>query len=531
MKHLIFAACAATAGLLYAANPFLPLWEFIPDGEPYVFDDPDKPGEKRVYVYGSHDNLRDKYCGRDQVVWSASVNDLNTWRCDGVIFRSIYDANGEQLNRNGIGDILYAPDVAEVVAPDGMKTYYLYPNTQADGRRGMVAKSSRPDGPFTVCNWDPADPKKTLGPLNFDPAVLVDDDGRVYAYWGFWRSCACELDPATMATVKPGTDVVNDMVSSCRAEGDFRFFEASSIRKIKDKYVFIYSRWTKDGEHGLWGTNYTLGYAYSDHPLGPWTFGGTIIDGRGRQRNADGATVVTACPGGNTHGSICEINGQWYVFYHRQSGADEFSRQAMVAPITVEVEEGPGGKVVISEGEYNSEGFELGGLDPFERHAAGIACHYTGPAPAIQTYPTVQYSGPWMKPFYADCYDESDPYAAKVNRSSVVHVTAGSVVGYKYFNFSKSRGRKNLKLVINMIPQGVDASLEVWVKSPNAAGGGLKVGETAISASLPERPCSTAIDVAPLAELDGKAALYFVFNSGLREQSICEIEEFRFTAE
>ena len=29
-------------------NPYLPLWEHIPDGEPYVFDDPDNPGKKRV---------------------------------------------------------------------------------------------------------------------------------------------------------------------------------------------------------------------------------------------------------------------------------------------------------------------------------------------------------------------------------------------------------------------------------------------------------------------------------------------------
>ena len=31
-----------------AFNPYLPSWEYIPDGEPYVFGD-------RVYVYGSHD--------------------------------------------------------------------------------------------------------------------------------------------------------------------------------------------------------------------------------------------------------------------------------------------------------------------------------------------------------------------------------------------------------------------------------------------------------------------------------------------
>ena len=83
-KRYLFAATAwvslSLAQVAFGANPYLPLWEFIPDGEPYVFDDPDKPGEQRVYIYGSHDNRRNSYCGRDQVVWSASVKDLNNAR-------------------------------------------------------------------------------------------------------------------------------------------------------------------------------------------------------------------------------------------------------------------------------------------------------------------------------------------------------------------------------------------------------------------------------------------------------------------
>ena len=54
-----------------AINPYLPLWEYIPDGEPYVWEDPDNPGKYRVYIYGSHDTEVSAYCGRNQVVWSA----------------------------------------------------------------------------------------------------------------------------------------------------------------------------------------------------------------------------------------------------------------------------------------------------------------------------------------------------------------------------------------------------------------------------------------------------------------------------
>ena len=106
-------------------NPFLPLWEHIPDGEPYVFEDPDQPGKYRVYLYGSHDNLVSAYCGRDQVVWSAPVEDLTQWRYDGIIFSVNRNANGELFTPDSLADVLFAPDVTLVTAADGTKTYYL----------------------------------------------------------------------------------------------------------------------------------------------------------------------------------------------------------------------------------------------------------------------------------------------------------------------------------------------------------------------------------------------------------------------
>ena len=83
-------------------NPFLPSWEYIPDGEPHVFDG-------RVYLYGSHDYFRGYvYCMGDYTCWSAPVNDLSDWRCEGIIYRR------EQDPRNRDGRMtLFAPDVAK----------------------------------------------------------------------------------------------------------------------------------------------------------------------------------------------------------------------------------------------------------------------------------------------------------------------------------------------------------------------------------------------------------------------------------
>ena len=514
-------------------NPFLPLWEHIPDGEPYVFEDPDNPGKFRVYVYGSHDDLITEYCGRDQVVWSAPVEDLTRWRYDGEIFSVTKNAKGDLLDHEGRGDVLYAPDVALVVGEDGTKTYYLYPNNQAGGRNGMIAKSSRPDGPFEVCNWNKDNPYITDGVLAFDPAVFVDDDGRIYGYWGFERSYAAELDPATMATVKPGTKIVEDMVSGRYDDGIFSFFEASSIRKIKDKYVFIYSRFTKDGEFGLPISNYTLAYAYSDHPLGPWTYGGTIIDARGRETDEEGNIIASACVDGNTHGSICEINGQWYVFYHRQTGTDEYARQAMVAPIEVKVEEGPGGKVEISEGEYNSNGFALDGLNPFERHSAGIACWYTGPKPAIHEWPNNTFFGSYPAATYGTDDKFDAPYDLRNNTNPMVNNTDGSIVGYKYFNFDAKRlaDKKNLTLVLRLIPEGIDGTIEVMMDRPWTSQGGKLIGQIDLKADMEKEVCDLPISISNEVkenDLAGKHAIFFLFKSDTKDKSLCTLQDFVF---
>ena len=510
-----------------AQNPYLPLWEFIPDGEPYVFDDPDNPGKQRVYIYGSHDTEDSIYCGRDQVVWSAAVDDLKHWRFDGVIFKSDKDAKGKLLHPKGLADVLYATDVAEVRDAQGNKTYYLYPNVQAYGRGNLVAKSKRPDGPFEVCNWDSKDPTKTVGPFAFDPAAFMDSDGRAYGYWGFETSWAAELDPKTMATVKSGTEPIRN-IPGYKEDKTFRFFEASSIRKIKDKYVFIYSRWTNEGEDGLPESNYTLAYCYSNHPLGPWTYGGTIIDGRGKERRPDGTVVATATPNGNTHGSICEINGQWYVFYHRQAGTTEFSRQAMVAPINVEVMEGETGYVRISEAEFTSEGFQIEGLDPFDVCPAGIACYMVGPKPAYQEYPRIVYSGSHTEIVRGMHYDAAYPYDPVINVCPMVNNTSGSVVGYKYFNFSKTYGKKDITLYFDMAFKDIPCEINVYLDRPSEAEGGVILGTIRYS---PGANNPTSLPLGRLQYYNGKHALFFVFSSNTKDLDLCRFNSFYFKAE
>ncbi len=533
MKRLsILMALTAAAFSLHAQNPILPMWEYIPDGEPYVFEDPDNPGKYRVYLYGSHDNLIDKYCGKDQVVWSAPVENLQDWRCDGIVFKS-----GD--------DILYAPDIARKKDSDGRTRYYFYPNNQAPGRNGMVAVGDRPDGPFKPINLNP-DGSSCNGVLGFDPAVLVDDDGRVYGYWGFKESFAAELDPETMATVKPGTRIVSNLISGCNQEGVFRFFEASSIRKIEDKYILVYSRTTAEGEFGLPASNYNMAFAYSDNPLGPFTYGGTVIDCRGRDEDDAERTVRTAYFHGNTHGGLAEINGQWWIFFHRQTGTDQFSRQAMAAPVTVKVEKGKGGKVFISEAEYNSEGFLTEGLNPLEKSAAGWACYMTGRNGMEESFPNFTFSGSYIRPTRKDSgsHDtlqkpgtgiaDQKPGTGIADQKPgtqycpIVNNTDGSTVGYKYFNFDKLNGAEKLKISVTAVPLGVEGKIKVLIDRPYDNWGGQTIAEISIPAGLPAEMSTFETVCSNTAFLSGKKALYFVFESDTPDKSLCDFYEFQF---
>ena len=189
---------------LSAQNPYLPLWEFIPDGEPYVFEDPTVPASTVSIFMVRNDNLKWMYCGRDQVVWSAPVEDLTCWRYDGVIFKVNESSELYKLNADGNRRRFLPPDVTVTTDADGKKI----PTTsfriiKVVDAISMIAKSDRPDGPFTVCNWHKERPRETFGCLGFDPAVFVDDDGRVWLL-GFGISHGAELDPCYHVHGKAG---------------------------------------------------------------------------------------------------------------------------------------------------------------------------------------------------------------------------------------------------------------------------------------------------------------------------------------
>jgi len=240
---------------------------FSADPSAHVFGD-------TLWVYPSHD--RDdaaSFSMEDYHVYSTT--DMVQWHDHGVIFNPLTQTTWAH-------EAAWAPDC---VYRNGL--YYLYYPT--DKRHIGVAVSQRPDGPFTdplghpllsidspgvVCNRD-----------FIDPAVFIDDDGQAYLFCGQNTVCCIRLNP----------DMISYDGQVHIIEGVHEFFEAVWVHKRNGLYYMSYS----DGP--FFGHEPQISYCTAKHPLGPYTYQGTLLG---------------PVNSGTNHHSIVNYKGQDYLFYH-----------------------------------------------------------------------------------------------------------------------------------------------------------------------------------------------------------------------
>lgn len=417
-------------------NPYLPSFEYVPDGEPHVFGD-------RIYVYGSHDRFNGPlFCMNDYVCWSAQTDDLSDWKYEGII----YHKNQDPMNKSG-HRCLYAPDVTK--GPDGR--YYLYYALDFMGVMS-VAVCDTPSGQFEFYGYIHFPDGHIWGsrsgePFPFDPGVITDSDGRVYLYSGFATKVpfvasqfhnltnhggvVLELEP-DMTTIKQGPTLLFPTKGKKDSFPGHAFFEASSIRKVDGKYCFVYS-----SQH-----NHELCYAMADSPMGPFTFKGTLVDigDLYLDGNTDEKHAVNYL--GNTHGSIEQINGQWYVFYHRQTNRHSFSRQACAEKLerTLDGE--------FKQAEITSCGLNETPLAGEGHYEAQIACNLwssKGTARYDVGFPRLQLAKhPYFTQSGHDREQDGDQYIANMRN--------GAVAGFKYFMM---HGLKTIAIGVTGKAEGV----------------------------------------------------------------------------
>lgn len=388
-----------------AYNPYLPSWEYIPDGEPYVFGD-------RVYVYGSHDYFNGYvFCMGDYVCWSAPVDDLGNWRYEGVI----YPKTSDPFNPDG-HMCLYAPDVTQ--GPDGR--YYLY-YVLDKVNVVSVAVCDSPAGRYEFLGYVHYADGTRLGDREgdepqFDPGVLTEGD-KTYLYTGFCGRKDTSRHGA-MVTVL-GSDMLTVIKEpefvvpgSCYSEGTgfegHAFFEASSIRRIGDKYCFVYSS----------EVMHELCYALSDKPTEGFEYGGVIISNCDLGIDTYKPADMPMAYGGNNHGSIIKIEDQWYIFYHRHTNGTNFSRQECAERIEVDEISGS-----IKQAEMTSCGLNGGPLEARGEHPAYIVCNLRR-----ENYTTKYVGGDKFAKVVQDGSDGDE------NVGYLANIQDGTTAGFKYFD-------------------------------------------------------------------------------------------------
>lgn len=405
---------------MQAINPYLPLYEYIPDSEPRVFGD-------RLYVYGSHDLAGGErgFCAGDYMVWSAPLSDLGNWCCAGIAY-----ARSDAPDLKGNNDALAAPDVVQGV--DGR--YYLYYNTRMNASCA-VAVSDTPEGPFQFYGYvqtsDGIPYRKTK---MFDPGVLVDDDKRVYLYTGFCPNASFQIPPQFAAFVPDYSNVTElepDMITIKELPKPFipgykaaagtcfeghGIYEASSPRKINGKYVFVYSN----------ELSHTLSYAISDYPDKDFIYMGDLISNGDFGLNSHDAPVA---PYGNIHGGLVNLHGDWYIFYHRQTHAIGCCRQGCAEKLPIR-EDGWFGQA-----EVTSCGLNNGPLKAEGRYNACYCCSLTSP----DILNRISQHRECRRELEPHIYEEQCPEDETKALHYIARITNGTCVGFKYFAFENTK--------------------------------------------------------------------------------------------
>jgi len=205
---------------------------------------------------------------------------------------------------------------------DGKDYFFLY---FADNANGIfVLRAESPLGPFANPNPDGSalinrqTPNCSNVTWLFDPAVLTDDDGRAYIYFGGGVPPGKDPLPGTERTVQLGNDMISIIGTPQSLNVPF-IFEDSGINKIGNTYYYSYcsnfnvrTYLQKPQEFPAAvtiGKNGSIVYMTSDNPLGPYTLQKMILPSPKEIFNQHGSAA-------NNHHAIFEYRGKYYILYH-----------------------------------------------------------------------------------------------------------------------------------------------------------------------------------------------------------------------
>ncbi|MDQ0253231.1 arabinoxylan arabinofuranohydrolase [Evansella vedderi] len=272
--------------------------------------------EDRVYIYATndvleydeHNNVIDNTYGNINKLSVISSDDLVNWTDHGVINVAGPDGAAKWATQS------WAPAAAHKVI-DGEDKFFLYFSNNASGIGVLTSES--PLGPWVDPIGEPLISRSTPGVEDvtwiFDPAVLVDDDGKGYLYFGGGIPEGEYENPNTARVMELGEDMVSVVGEAVPIPAPF-MFENSGINKVNGIYYYTYCSNFYNGvrPEGSPAAG-EIAYMTSDNPMGPWTYQDTIL------KNPAYFFEV----GGNNHHAIFQFHDTWYIAYHAQTLSKE----------------------------------------------------------------------------------------------------------------------------------------------------------------------------------------------------------------
>src|SRR5690625_3642611 len=271
----------------------------------------------RIYVYLTNDeyeydadgNVIDNTYAGINTITVISSKDMVNWTDHGAI--PVAGSKGAAKWATNS----WAPAIGHKVIDDKDKFFLYFAN---NGSSIGVLTADSPIGPWEDPIGKPIINANTPGTEGviwiFDPAVLIDDDGEGYLYYGGGVPGGSSptqeqaKHPKTARVIKLSDDMIHTEGEAQLIDAPF-MFEASEIHKHDGKYYYSYST-NFSGARGAGDPGHAdISYMVSDHPMGPFTYQGFAL------RNGSQFFGV----GGNNHHDFFEFNGQWYITYHAQT--------------------------------------------------------------------------------------------------------------------------------------------------------------------------------------------------------------------
>lgn len=266
----------------------------------------------RVYLYMTNDSLERDAEGKIkensyssiQTITVLSSADLANWTDHGDI--PVAGPQGAAVWATQS----WAPAAVHKVI-GGKDKFFLYFANNASNIGVLTADS--PAGPWTDPIGKPLITRETPGVADvkwlFDPAVLVDDDGRSYIYFGGGVPDGLHEWPDTARVMELGPDMISVTGTAAAIPAPY-MFEDAGIHKHNGTYYYTYCSNFYKGERAAGSPPPgEIAYMTASHPLGPWTYRGTLL------KNPEHFFGV----GGNNHHAIFLFRDQWYIAYHAQT--------------------------------------------------------------------------------------------------------------------------------------------------------------------------------------------------------------------